>query len=153
MCTNWKGAGQVRVMKPALDKKGYLRTMLKYPNKYKTVKVHRIVAEAWIHNPDGLPQVNHKNGVKSDNRAENLEWTSGSANMKHAVRNGLVIVPVNRDGVRGSKNGFAKLTEDNVREIRAKFKPRIYTREMLGREYGVSPTTIKDVILRRWKHV
>jgi len=55
--------------------------------------------------------------------------------------------------MRGSKNGSAKLTEEQVREIRMKFQPRKYTREMLAKEYNVKATTIKDVILRSWKHV
>lgn len=153
VCTNWKGTGQRRIMKPAKDKKGYLRTMLKYPDGYRTVKVHRIVAQEWVDNPHGYDQVNHLNGVKDDNRAENLQWVTASGNMRHAVSMGLVSVPVFRDGVHGSRNGMAKLNEQQVNEIRAKFRPRIYTRAMLAAEYGVSEHTIKDAILRRWKHV
>lgn len=153
MCTNWKGTGRREIMRPAADHKGYLRTMLKYPDKYRTVKVHRIVAQAWIDNPHGHPQVNHKNFTRSDNRVENLEWCTAQHNTKHAYDAGRITKPVYTDGMRGSRNGMSKLTEEKVREIRAKFKPRIYTRAMLAKEYGVGETCIKDVILRGWKHV
>lgn len=153
MCTNWKGTGRREVMKPAKDAKGYLRTMLKYPDGYRTIKVHRIVAQAWIDNPHELPQVNHLNFDRCDNRVQNLEWCDGSRNTKHAVEAGRIKVPAYKEGVPGSRNGFAKLNEEQVIEIRQKFKPRVYTREMLAKEYGVSPHTIKDAILRRWRHV
>ena len=63
----------------ALTRDGYTRTML----------LHRLIAEHFVPNPDGLPCVNHKNGVKSDNRIENLEWCTVSQNTKHAFDNNL----------------------------------------------------------------
>ena len=151
---NWKGSGQTRIMKPALDSRGYLRTMIVINGRARTIKVHRLVAEAWIENPQGKPQVNHKDGIKSNNHIDNLEWVTKRENIQHAFDNGLMkwngTVPPN---LKGSANPTSKLTEEQVREIRSKFKPRIYTREMLGKEYGVSPLTIKDIIHRTWKHV
>lgn len=62
------------------DKDGYLRCTLKYKN----VQVHRVVAKKYIPNPENKPCVNHKNGIKDDNRIENLEWVTYSENEQHS---------------------------------------------------------------------
>ena len=85
LTTNWKGSKKTKIMKPAIDRCGYLRTVIDYS----TVKVHRIVAINFLENPKNKPQVNHKNGIKTDNRVENLEWVTPKENVEHAVEHGL----------------------------------------------------------------
>lgn len=149
----YKGSNKPSIMKPATNKKGYLHTLIVYNGKLKPVTIHRLVAETWINNPFKKLQVNHINFIRTDNRVENLEWCTPKENTLHSYRNGRIIMPTNAPAMRGSKNGCSKLNEQQVKEIRMKFKPRIYTREMLAKEYNVKPSTIKDVILRSWKHV
>lgn len=71
------------------DKDGYLICSLSKNSVLKKRKVHRLVAEHFIANPENKAQVNHKKGIKKDNRASELEWVTNTENMRHAVRLGL----------------------------------------------------------------
>jgi hypothetical protein len=156
---DYRVKGNIQNLKPAFDSKGYLRVGLIINGKLVTRKVHRLVAEAFIPNPENKPFVNHKDGNKSNNRVSNLEWSTAKENTQHAIKNGFFSFQdsersKNTNPKKGILNGQSKLTEKEVLEIRSKFKPRVYTREMLALEYKVKSSTIKDIVMRKsWRHL
>ena len=75
-----------KVLSPTKDRYGYLTVTLNCNGKSKTIKIHRLVAQAFLPNPDNLPQVNHKDEVKSNNCVDNLEWCSAKYNVNFGTR-------------------------------------------------------------------
>ena len=90
---------------------GYCMVNLTKDRQSKTRYVHRLVAQAYLENPNNLPQVNHKDGNKDNNHYTNLEWCSALYNNIHALENGL------REGQKGETNSQAKITESQAIEI------------------------------------
>lgn len=78
-----------RILAAQITPKGYLRIQLRRNTKSTNRFIHRLVAETFIPNPENKPQVNHKNGIKTDCRAVNLEWVTASENLVHAYENSL----------------------------------------------------------------
>ena len=99
---NYNGTGKERILKSCVHKSGYLVVILYKDGKAKIHYVHRLVAEAFIDNPDNLPCVNHKNEDKTDNRVENLEFCSYQYNINYGTRNeriSKIVVQYTLDGV------------------------------------------------------
>ena len=122
-----------RILRQHTTKKGYLGCGLYKNKKRKSCQSHRIIAETYIPNPLNLPEVNHKFGIKDDNRPCQLEWSTHEDNIDHAVEHSLM--------QKGEIHSNAKLTEKNVLEIRSS----IYSVEYLANHYNVSKNTIWQV--------
>lgn len=134
------------------NQKKYWRIGIQIHNKQKWFSVHRLVAEAFIPNPDNLPQVNHIDGDKNNNHVSNLEWCTNKYNMQHSWKIGL------RSGEKISRySGTRKLTEEQVKFIRQEYekldvsvkgtKMKFY-REMANKFNLKSPNTIHWVVTR-----
>lgn len=137
-----------KILSTPINSHGYKYVLLYKDGKRKTCKVHRLVAEAFIKNEENKPSVNHINGIKTDNRVENLEWCTQSENVIHARENGLVQM------VKGENNGRAKLVDEHVKNIRLLYATGFFTQKELGDYYGVGQTTISEVVLRKkWNHI
>lgn len=143
--------GKLKKLNPETTRLGYVRvTTSSIGGKRRRKLLHVLVAEAFIHKPKGSTEVNHKNGLKTDNRAENLEWTTHSENMKHAFGNGLI------KPLRGNKSTSAKLTEDDVVKIKQELKAPYYSGMIrkIAMRYGVVPEAISAIRHgKNWSHV
>ena len=109
--------------------------------KTKLFRVHRLVAEAFIPNPDNSPEVNHKDGNKQNNSVDNLEWCTNLENIQHSVKTGL-------RNAKGENNPSAKLTAKDVENIRKEYVPnsKEFGTVALARKYGVSNVMIGKII-------
>lgn len=95
---------------PQEDRRGYLTVKVRVSGGDKTIKVHQLVAQCFIENPDNLVEVNHKDGDKRNNYWENLEWITRSGNIQHAYDLGL-------RSAMGTNNARCKTSEEEVHEI------------------------------------
>lgn len=98
------------------NSKRYWRVGVQINNRQKHLAIHRLVAKAFIPNPDNLPQINHIDGDKNNNKVSNLEWCNNGYNQSHAWRNSL------KDVTKMSEHSsFRKLTVEQVRFIKEEY--------------------------------
>lgn len=140
---NYKMSGAKRIIKSAKSKDGYLQSMfLCDDGKYKTKKIHFLIALAFFgERKDGL-EVNHIDGNKENNFPNNLEYVTRSENCLHSFRIGL------QKPKRGELNGMSKLTKEQVDYAR-KLKSdggRYWGRNELAKEYGVTPKNLQKIV-------
>lgn len=108
-------------------------------------RLHRLVAEAYIANDFGLPEVNHRDGNKLNNHALNLEWCTRLQNMRHAADNNLLVLP------HGENSRAAKLNQDDIDFIRTSYVPRSPDRNLtkLSDMFGVTPQCIFRIVKKQ----
>ena len=133
-----------RVLKPRVAENGYYYVHLSKNGIKKTVKNHRMVAEVFLPNPDNLPQVNHVNGVKTDNAVSNLEWSTSKDNIRHSIRTGLTPPP--KSGAEANNfKGAIKVTDKEGNTI-ARLQGVCG-----GTQYGLKPAGVSAAVTGRAK--
>ena len=121
-----------KFLSPVPDARGYLYVCLRGPDGHQHKKIHRLVAETFVPNPLGKPEVNHRDGIKQNNHATNLEWATTLENSNHAWRSGL----------------YANISKKITREQLPIVRKRLDAGERpckLAREYNVSPGYISNI--------
>lgn len=129
-------------LKPYRQSKGYLRIDVYFGGEKKATRVHRMVAEVFLPNPEGLSEINHKDGDKTNNKVDNLEWTTGSENMKHRSHTlGINI---------GDNAPNTKLTTEVVKLLRW-MKDTGYPMNLteMSKKLGVNTKYLSKVVNRR----
>lgn len=137
------------IMKSHPNGNGYLSLTLHRGGKGKTCRVHKLVIEAF----KGFSnlEVNHKNGIKTDNTLKNLEYCTKGENIRHAYQTGLRVFEKEQCG---EKNHAAILKTEDVILIRRLWREEKVKQKLLAVRFGVSPVTVNDIIKRRrWAHV
>jgi len=134
-----------KLLKQTLNKKGYPRVKFTINNNQLERNPHRLVAEAFITNPNNFPQVNHINGIKTDNNIENLEWVNNSMNILHAYSLGL------QPSRKGENNSNAKLNNNSVTLIKQKYNNGANI-SSISKEMNINLSIIRQLIYgRTWK--
>lgn len=136
-----------KVLKQRLNPNGYWIVSLWLNGNQKIARVHRLYALAFLPNPEGKPDINHRDGVKSNNSPSNLEWCTKRENSLHAYSTGLLPkVPT----MRGERSPTAILTEQEALAIRRSTK----VARLLAAEFKVSIFTIYSIRQGRlWRHL
>jgi hypothetical protein len=137
------------ILKPTFKTGGYPFVVLYKDSRSKrSITVHRLIATTFLPNPENKDTVNHKNGIKTNNKVENLEWLTKKENINHAYRTGIA------KGRQGEKHGRSKLTTDTVQTIRSVYKSGIYNTYELASMHNVNPTTIQRIVSgKHWKEI
>lgn len=155
VCSNYEVSkyGDIRnkqtgkILKQKLKKDNYLEVSISMGSRQnvKHCLVHRLVAEAFIPNPESKPQVNHKDGNTTNNQVTNLEWVTNQENITHSIITGL------KPNDRGENSCNSKMTKEQVQWCRDVYKPRDkeFSCRALAKMFNVSKSTMSYILTNK----
>lgn len=143
--TNYRGTGKTKMMKEEINH-GYKRVMLFIHGKKIHKRVHRLVAEAFIPNPNNLPVCHHKDSDKTNNNVTNLEWTTGEENSMYACLDGLYHY--------GENHPKSNCTEEQVHHICKLLEENKMSLPEIAKITGTTQNIVNGILrLGKWKHI
>lgn len=146
------------LIRPFIAKSGHLRVCLTIDGKKKNESIHRLVAKAFIPNPENKPQINHIDCDPANNNVNNLEWCTQRENTVHAIQNGLIDINelkmrLEKGRKLGSEHGMSKLIEKEIIKIKKMLKKGIKQTE-IAKIFNVDATNISCIARNKtWKHI
>lgn len=140
-----------KILSANCDSRGYPQVALNAVSEgreRRVARVHRLVTEAFLDNPENKPFVNHKNSNPLDARVENLEWCTASENIRHAIEAGRLTYKL------GEESPTNKHDADKVRRIYIEAKLKTMPQEKIGKKYGVPQITVSNILTKKtWGHL
>ena len=140
-----------KVLKANPDSRGYPQVTLNakhFGRKRRVARVHRLVAEAFLGNPEGKPQVNHMDSDTMNANVNNLEWCTASENQKHSWDNDR------QERRLGEDNAVSKYSDSLVRVVYKLAKSKAWSQEKIGELYGMPQITVSNILTKKtWRHI
>lgn len=138
---------KISILKNIIQKEGYIRVVFTVKSAHKSFFVHRLVAQAFIPNPENKPEVNHIDGDKTNNRVENLEWCTARENQIHSYNIGLQI------SQKGENHGCSKFRNEDIYNI-VKLYAEGYTQKEIAGMYNTNQSHISEITSgKQWSHI
>lgn len=141
--TNYRMTGKTHVLKDRVDENGYHSVYIYYNGNRTAFKVHRLVAEHFILNPENKPEVNHIDGDKSHNEVWNLEWATRTENMQHAVRTGL------HKALTGEDHPESIYSNDEVRNVCELIATGKYSVTEISEMTGMNRSSVSNIAFKK----
>lgn len=136
-----------RLLTPSYHHSGYLQIRLSKNGESKSFGMHQVVAKTFIPNPLNYPMVHHRNDLRVDNKAPNLEWTDNSGNIKAAIASGLINTAL------GESQGNSIFKNEDILKIRELYTQGVKQAE-IARIMNVKKGRINEIVHRKtWKHI